>query len=42
VFPLEYHGSGHLAAYSEADGILEITEDTNKFRKNDLVYVRPI
>jgi len=42
VYPLEYHGSGHLAAYSEADGILEIPENMNCIEKNDLVYVRPI
>jgi molybdopterin molybdotransferase len=42
VYPLEYHGSGHLAAYSEANGILEIPENTNYIKKNDLVYVRPI
>jgi molybdopterin molybdotransferase len=42
VYPIEYHGSGHLAAYSEADGIIEIPEDTTVVKKNDLVYVRPI
>jgi molybdopterin molybdotransferase len=42
VFPLEYHGSGHLASYVEADGILEIPEQTSLIKKDDLVYVRPI
>jgi molybdopterin molybdotransferase len=42
IYPLEYHGSGHLAAYTQADGILEIPENTECIEKNDLVYVRPI
>jgi len=42
VYPLEYHGSGHLASYVEADGILEIPEKTSLIKKNDLVHVRPI
>lgn len=42
VYPLEYHGSGHLASYSLADGILEIPENTSLIRKNELVYVRSL
>jgi molybdopterin molybdotransferase len=42
IYPIEYHGSGHLAAYTEANGILEIPENTNYLKKNDLAYVRPI
>jgi molybdopterin molybdotransferase len=41
VYPLEYHGSGHLASYSQADGILEIPENTSLIKKKELVYVRP-
>lgn len=42
AYPLEYHGSGHLAAYARANGILEIPEGTQTIKKNDLAYVRPI
>jgi molybdopterin molybdotransferase len=42
VYPLEYHGSGHLAAYAEADGILEVNENTDMIKKKDLVNVRPL
>lgn len=42
VIPLEYHGSGHLAAYAEADGILEIPEGKKMLSEGELVYVRPI
>lgn len=42
VFPLEYHGSGHLASYSKADGILEIPENTSMIKKNEQVYVRSL
>jgi molybdopterin molybdotransferase len=41
AYPLEYHGSGHLASYSQADGILEIPENTSQIKKKELVYVRP-
>ncbi len=42
AYPLEYHGSGHLASYSRADGILEIPENTSLIKKKELVYVRPL
>jgi len=42
AYPLEYHGSGHLASYALADGILEIPENTSLIKKNELVYVRPL
>jgi molybdopterin molybdotransferase len=41
AYALEYHGSGHLASYSLADGILEIPENTSLIKKKELVYVRP-
>ena len=41
AYPLEYHGSGHLASYSQADGIMEIPENTSLIKKKELVYVRP-
>ena len=42
VYPLEYHGSGHLASYTQADGILEVPENTGSIKKKELVYVRPV
>jgi molybdopterin biosynthesis enzyme len=42
AYPLEYHGSGHLSAYADANGILEIPEGVQTLKKNDLAYVRPI
>jgi len=42
VYPLEYHGSGHLASYASANGILEIAENISRIKTNELVYVRPI
>ena len=41
AYALEYHGSGHLASYSQADGIMEIPENTSLIEKKELVYVRP-
>jgi molybdopterin molybdotransferase len=41
AYALEYHGSGHLASYSQADGILEIPENTSLIKKKEQVYVRP-
>lgn len=42
IITLPYHGSGHLAAYARADGILEIPPGKSYFRKGERVYVRPI
>jgi molybdopterin molybdotransferase len=42
VFPLSYHGSGHLTAYAGADGILEIPSGKTFIRKGEMVHVRPV
>jgi len=42
VVPLEYHGSGHLTSYANADGILEIPAGKKYIQKGEKVYVRPI
>lgn len=39
---LEYHGSAHIHAYTQATGILEIPVGVNEIKKGDLVYVRPL
>jgi molybdopterin molybdotransferase len=42
IFTLPYHGSGHLTAYAEAEGILEIPPGKSYIRKGEKVLVRPI
>jgi molybdopterin molybdotransferase len=42
VMPVEYHGSGHLNALVDADGIIFIPKGQTKLNKGDLVNVRPI
>ena len=42
VFPVEYHGSAHINAYTIANGILEMEIGITTIKKGDLVYVRPL
>jgi molybdopterin molybdotransferase len=42
VFPLEYHGSAHINAYSKANAILVLEIGTTAVGRGDLVHVRPI
>jgi molybdopterin molybdotransferase len=42
VFPVEYHGSAHINAYSIANGILVMEIGTTKINKGEQVYVRPL
>jgi len=42
VFLVEYHGSGHLASYAEADGIMEVNEEIESIKKQETVNVRPL
>jgi molybdopterin molybdotransferase len=42
VSPIEYHGSAHIHAYTDADGILEIPVGLKKIEKGELVHVRPL
>ncbi len=42
VYTLPYHGSGHLTAYANADGILEIPPGKSYIRKGEKVEVRPL
>jgi molybdopterin molybdotransferase len=40
--PLEYHGSAHIGAFSEAYGILTIPESKKSVEKGEIVSVRQI
>ena len=42
VFPVEYHGSAHINAYSVANGIMSVEIGTTIIKKGELVYVRPL
>jgi len=40
--PIEYHGSGHIAALSDADGIIPIPVGIAEIKKGEVVDVRQI
>jgi len=40
--PLDYHGSAHINAFIDADGIMEINIGIEKIRKGEIVNVRQI
>jgi molybdopterin molybdotransferase len=42
AFPLEYHGSAHIHAYVEADGIIAINIGETEIKKGTLVDVRQV
>lgn len=42
VEPLDYHGSAHLNAYQEADGMASFPIGFNELKKGTIVDVRPI
>ena len=42
VFPIEYHGSAHINAYTKANAILVIAIGTTTIRKGEQVHVRPL
>lgn len=42
IFTLPYHGSGHLTAYTTANGILEIPPGKSYIGKGEMVMVYPI
>lgn len=42
VFPVEYHGSGHINALIGTDGVIFIPKGQTKLNKGDLVNVRQI
>jgi molybdopterin molybdotransferase len=42
IYPLEYHGSGHLHALHKTDGFIRIEAETERIKKNSLLNVRQI
>jgi molybdopterin molybdotransferase len=42
VFPVEYHGSAHIHAYVEADGIIAVNIGETEIKKGTLVDVRQV
>lgn len=42
VLPLEYHGSAHIHAYINAQGIMEIPKSISFIKKGEIVSVRPL
>jgi len=42
VVPLEFHGSAHMQALTEADGIMQIKSGIKSLKKGTMVNVRPI
>lgn len=42
VLPLEYHGSAHIHAYIQAQGIMEIPKSSSFIKKGEFVSVRPL
>lgn len=42
VEPIEYHGSAHIFALAEANGVASIALGVNEIKKGELVDVRPI
>jgi len=42
VYPVEYHGSAHINAYTVANGIMELEIGVTTIKKGDQVNVRPL
>jgi len=42
VYPVEYHGSAHINAYTLANGIMAMEIGATSLNKGEQVYVRPI
>lgn len=42
VFPIEYHGSAHINAYTLAHGVMMVEVGMTEIKKGELVHVRPI
>ena len=39
---MEYHGSAHIHAYTQAQGIMEVPVGVSEIKKGELVHVRPL
>lgn len=42
ALPIEYHGSAHMQAFTQADGIMKIKKGVKYIRKGAVVDVRPV
>jgi molybdopterin molybdotransferase len=42
VLPVEYHGSAHISAYAQAQGIITIEIGNTELKKGEIADVRPI
>lgn len=42
LFPIEYHGSAHINAYTAANGIIAVEPGETKVKKGELVRVRQV
>ena len=42
VFPVEYHGSAHINAYTMAEAVLEVETGVGTIEKGETVHVRPL
>jgi molybdopterin molybdotransferase len=42
IFPVDYHGSAHINAYTQADAVMIMEIGTTKINQGELVHVRPI
>ncbi len=42
AFPVDYHGSAHINAYTSADGIVTIDIGVNELKKGTITHVRPV
>jgi molybdopterin molybdotransferase len=42
VFPVDFHGSAHIAALSYADGVIALNPGVSLIQKGDIVNVRQI
>jgi len=42
VIPVEYHGSAHINALTDAYGVMKVPVGVNEIKKGEIVDVRPI
>jgi molybdopterin molybdotransferase len=42
LFPVEYHGSAHINAYTAASGIIQMEIGVNEMKKGSITDVRPV
>ena len=42
IFPVDYHGSAHINAYTQAEAVMIMEIGTTNINQGDQVHVRPI